>query len=258
MRFNRFNRRKAGPALEISEKAGIRSLHLNSETVQSSMSLTDPDRLVLAYTRAMMSYLLFKPQARDIWMIGLGGGSIPKFIHRHLPQSRCRVLELHESVVGMARSLFQLPPDDERLTVIVADGADYVQSHPAGCDVLMVDGFDGFQIAPELATPAFFANCAHALRDDGIFAMNLWGSDKAFRRHCDAIAEAFDGRLLLLPVREKGNVVALAFKAPQGNPKWDALRERAKPLQAALNLELLDFVADLASMNLSSDKRLMI
>lgn len=258
MRFGRSGRRAAGPLLEVAERNGVRSLYLNSDTVQSSMSLADPCRLVLAYTRVMMSFLLFNPAPRDIWMIGLGGGSIPKFIHRHLAASRCRVIELHPEVLAMAHSMFHLPPADARLQLVIADGADYVQRHESACDVLLVDGFDGLQIAPELCAPGFFLDCARALHSSGIFAMNLWGSDKAFNRHVENIGAAFGDRVLLLPAREKGNVVALAFKEAQGEPKWETLRERGKQLQQLLGLEFLDFVHDLSRMNLCTDKRLLI
>lgn len=260
MSFARFKSRRfnAGPAIDISERNGVRSLHLNSETVQSSMSLADPYRLVLAYSRLMLGFLLFNPAPRDIWMIGLGGGSIPKFVHRYLPASRCRVVELHAEVVALARSMFAVPHDDERLRIILGDGARYVEQHEGACEVLMVDGFDGLQIAPELATPEFFLHCARSLTDEGIFVMNLWGSDKAFARHVENIGKAFEDRILLLPAREKGNVIAFAFKEAQGEPKWETLRERAKKLQELLGLEFLDFVSDLATMNLSTDKRLLI
>lgn len=260
MSFARFKARRfnAGPAIDISERNGVRSLHLNSETVQSSMALADPYKLVLAYSRLMMGFLLFEPAPRDIWMIGLGGGSIPKFVHRFLPASRCRVIELHTEIVALARSMFSVPADDERLKVIVGDGAEYVAKHEAACDVLMVDGFDGLQIAPELASPSFFLHCASCLKDDGIFVMNLWGSDKSFARHVENIGNAFNNRILLLPAREKGNVIAFAFKQAQGEPKWETLRDRAKQLQELFGLEFVDFVSDLASMNLCTEKRLLI
>lgn len=260
MRFGRSGGRRhsAGPLLDIGEKNGIRSLYLNSDTVQSSMALADPYRLVLSYTRVMMSFLLFNPAPRDIWMIGLGGASIPKFIHRFLPASRCRVIELHPEVQALAHSMFALPEPDARLQVVIADGADYVQRHESASDVLLVDGFDGVQIAPELCTPAFFLHCARCLRPNGIFAMNLWGSDKAFRRHVENIGAAFGDRVLLLPAREKGNVIALGFCEAQGEPKWETLRERARQLQQLLGLDFIDFVSDLALLNLCTDKRLLI
>ena len=260
MAFGRFRERRAaaGPQIEISEQRGVRSLHLNSDTIQSSMKLADPYALVLVYTRVMLSFLLFKPEPRDVWIVGLGGGSLPKFIYRHLPMTRCRVLELHPEMLSIARTQFALPPDDNRMNVIIADGADYMTRHEAATDVIMIDGFDGQQIAPELATESFFLNCARSLRDDGVFAMNLWGSDKAFHRHIDAIAAAFERRILLIPAREKGNVIALAFKQDQGEPRWETLRDRARVLQQRYGVEFLDFVSDMRSMNLCSDKRLLI
>ncbi len=74
----------------------------------------------------------------------------------------------------------------------------------------------------------------------------------------EAISSAFEDRILLLPDRGKGNVIAFAFKAPQGEPKWETLRERGKELQALLGLDFLDLVADLSRMNLCTEKRLLI
>ena len=53
--------------------------------VQSEMLLDDPETLVAAYTRKMMGFLLFRDRPREVVMIGLGGGSLAKFCHRHLP-----------------------------------------------------------------------------------------------------------------------------------------------------------------------------
>ena len=62
--------------VEVSEQGGLRSLHLGSDTVQSTMRIADPIELVLSYTRAMMGFLLFHPQPRHVAMLGLGGGSL--------------------------------------------------------------------------------------------------------------------------------------------------------------------------------------
>ena len=57
----------------ISEKFGVRTLHIGSDTVQSSMRISKPNDLEVTYTRSMMAFLLFKPEPRDVLMIGLGG-----------------------------------------------------------------------------------------------------------------------------------------------------------------------------------------
>ncbi len=43
----------------ITERFGVRSLHIGSDTIQSAMRLARPNDLELAYTRSMMGFLLF-------------------------------------------------------------------------------------------------------------------------------------------------------------------------------------------------------
>ncbi len=81
-----------------------------------------PCELVVPYTRTMMGFLLFAPQPTNIVVIGLGGGSIPKYCHRYLPQSSVTVTEINPQVVAL-REVFRIPPDDERLRVLCEDGA---------------------------------------------------------------------------------------------------------------------------------------
>ena len=117
------------------------SLHFAMATVQSRMRVAAPDKLVLDYTRSMMAFLLFKPEPDHIVMVGLGGGSLAKYCHAKLPHTRFTALEISPEVIAM-RELFSIPPDDERLQVVCTDGAVWIRDNPAGCDVLMLDGFD--------------------------------------------------------------------------------------------------------------------
>src|SRR5262245_14571019 len=69
----------------ITERFGVRSLHIGSDTIQSSMRLTRPIDLELSYTRSMMAFLLFRDPPARVLMIGLGGGSLAKFVYHRLP-----------------------------------------------------------------------------------------------------------------------------------------------------------------------------
>ena len=51
-----------GHSIDIREEAGIRYLHFGTDWVQGAMRLSQPNRLVLAYTQAMLSFLLFRPR----------------------------------------------------------------------------------------------------------------------------------------------------------------------------------------------------
>ena len=115
-------------SIEISETAGVRSLHFSSDWVQGAMRVRRPNALELAYTREMMAGLLLRepPWPRDVLLIGLGAGSLAKFIYHYLPKTKITVVEINPQVEMVARLHFKLPDDPLRLRVIIGCGADYM------------------------------------------------------------------------------------------------------------------------------------
>jgi len=253
MIFRRRERRATHAQVQISEKRGVRFLHLGGPAVQSAMRIRDPWALELEYTRAMMAFLLFRPAPRDIALIGLGGGSLAKFIHRHLPDVRLTALEVNPEVVDAARSFFMLPPDDARLSVRVGDGAAFVYEHPGSRDVLLVDGYDALRIVEDLASEDFYLACAAMLRPGGVAVFNLWGSDKFFPIYFERLARVFGERLLRLPSERKGNIIVFAFRPPLPDMSLAVLTRRAQQLGADLGLEMEDFLIRLRNWNPTSD-----
>jgi len=165
--------------IDISEEFGIRKLHFGEDDTQSAMRVSDPIELILAYSRCMFGFMLFTDPPAEALLIGLGGGSIAKWIHEYLPQTQLTCVELQPQVVSVARSMFHLPEDDERLEVIVGDGAAHVWAMPeASSDLIMMDAYYATGIAPPLATTDFFAACRDKLTDNGVLAVNLWGSKR--------------------------------------------------------------------------------
>lgn len=245
--------------IDISEENGIRKLHFGEFDTQSAMKVSAPDELVLTYCRCMMGFLLFTDAPRDALLIGLGGGSIPKWIIKHLPQTHLTCVELHQQVVAVAHSMFHLPEDEPHLKVIVGDGAAHVwQMEEESVDLIMMDAYSATGIAPPLATTDFFATCRDRLTDNGVLAINLWGSDKRFTEYCSRLSKVFEDRILCLPARQKGNVVVFGFRRSQNNPQWTRLVELAEKLKAEYELEFDEFVTDLARMNQHNDRRLFI
>src|SRR3546814_9997105 len=82
----------------------MRSLLANWAFVQSIMSIDDPDRLMLDYTRQMMGFLLFNPSPQTIEMIGLGGGSLAKYCYKYLPDVSITAVEIDPEVIAVGRS----------------------------------------------------------------------------------------------------------------------------------------------------------
>ncbi len=255
MRLLGRQRKINSPAVEISEKDGVRFLHLGGLAIQSAMRIREPYALELEYTRAMMMFLVLAAQPREVCLIGLGGGSITKFIHRYLKDSRVLALEISAEVAAAARAYFLLPDDDDRLSVRVEDGAAYVHGHPGAVDVLLVDGYDANRIVEDLASDAFYQACSTALRPGGVAVFNLWGSDRFFDTYLARIQDAFDERVLLLPAEQKGNIQVFALAPPVVDLSFDYLQARARQWDTLLNLGLCRFLDRMRSFNGYSGRR---
>ena len=241
----------------ISEKFGVRQLHIGSDTVQSAMRIARPFDLEVAYTRCMMGFLLFRDEPDEVLMVGLGGGSLAKFCHHRLPECRITVVEVNPQVVTVARHYFLLPEDDARLTVVVGDAADYLANMRRRCDVILVDGYTAEAQAEEVATLQFYRNCRHRLGPSGVLVVNLWGDDRAFHDCTRLIAEAFGTRPVCLPDGKAGNVIVFALAEGAGTPTWAALETRARTLAARYGLDFQNFVARLSKMNRHDAERLL-
>ncbi len=259
--FSRWRLRKpAGDAetVYVTEKFGVRSLHIGSDTIQSSMRLARPNDLELAYTRSMMAFLLFNEQPQRVLMVGLGGGSVLKFIYHRMPWVRIEAVEINLRVVTIARLHFHVPPDDERLTVRVGDGAEHMVQAAAAADVIVVDGYDGESQVEELSSPAFYDACRGRLDARGVLVVNLWGSDRKFNDYLERIETAFPAGTLCLPAEKPGNIIVFAFRDPPGNPHWDDLAMKACQLEARYGLEFVKFVQGLRKMNRCDEKQLYL
>lgn len=247
--------RRVLPEAGISESGNIRSLHLDSPTVQSSMNLDDPSELVLSYSRAMMAWLMFVPTPRHITHIGLGGGSFARWIDAFLPDAAQTAVEINPQVIQIARMLFELPFEGEKFEILEADGAEYVKTLNGGTDVLLVDGFDGEQIIDDLVGEDFFQDCFRALSADGVFAANWWSGDKRYGLFYERLARSFGGRLIAVPAESHGNVAVLAFKG-EAETALDTLKRRAAKLQEQYRLDFPRMLTDIKAANPHNDKKL--
>lgn len=182
-----------------------RALHFSIHEVQSFMRSDAPDALALAYTRLMMGFLLWQPQPARIGLIGLGGGSLVKFCHRHLGASHLEVVEINPHVLAL-RDEFEIPPDDARLAILQADGARWVRERPEAFDVLMVDGYDYDGLPSALATQRFYDDCAAALRPQGLLVLNLFRGHPHHAVHLDRLRRSFDDAVLEVPDGEAGEL----------------------------------------------------
>ncbi|NOT12881.1 MAG: spermine synthase [Methylococcaceae bacterium] len=243
--------------LEVVEYKGVRSLHFGSSSRQSSMWVADPNKLELSYVRAMTSWLLFKPTWNEALLIGLGGGSLAKHLLYHFPDCHLKAVEYRQSVVKVARSHFGLPLDP-RLKIIVADGGDYVRQRTETfrehyC-LLLVDAFNHDGMAESICNLAFFDACKALLKKDGMLVINLWGGTKnpVFQQVAIWLGQVFNWKILFLPVRNRGNIIGLAFNDSTPIHAMKELATHAETLEQRFDIEFKVFLKDFGKHNAST------
>jgi spermidine synthase len=178
---------------------------------QSEMRIDDPYALVNEYTRKMMGFLAFQPIPKQILIIGLGGGSLVKYCHRHLPTTRITAVEIDPDVLAL-RSQFLVPPDDDRLAVIQADGADHAaQMADRGerINAILVDAYDHTGIAHSVVERSFVQNAKQILGTNGVFVMNLIAESADVKRHIETVRQVF-GDTVVVAMQRGGNLVIFA------------------------------------------------
>jgi len=226
----------------LSELDGVRYLHFGTEWVQGAMRIRKPDWPELEYAQQMMAWLLFEPAPRHVVQLGLGTGALTKFCYRQLPAARVTAVELNPAVIAVCRTMFKLPDDDARLTVLEMDAQDFVAdpARAGSIDVLQVDLYDATARGPVLDTPAFYRACAACLSEDGVMTVNLFGDHPSYAKNLKAMRAAF-AQIVCLPQIHDGNVVALAFRRPRPLDAA-ALGERAAAIRRQTRLPAASWV----------------
>ena len=221
-----------------------RFLYFNVRLMQSEMSLKAPNDLAIRYTQKMMAFLLFQPHPKHIVLIGLGGGSLIKFCYQRMPGTQLTAVELDPAVIAF-RDTFLMPPDDERLQVLEADGAEFLENTEKGIDALLVDAFDKTGFAPSLANREFFDNAYAKLSGNGVLVINLAGEKETYAGLIGEAMHVFDDQVIVISVPDDGNHILYAFKERHFEPRWRWLHNYAKELRAKFGLDFPAFVEKL-------------
>ena len=152
------------------------------------------------------------------------------FCHKVLRVKNTTAIELNPQVLHACKGWFNLPADNPRMQVVLADAAVEIKKPRwlGAVDLLQVDLYDEEAAAPVLDSPDFYADCRATLTEEGSMTVNLFGRSSSFQKSVDKIAAAF-GRdaIWAFKATREGNTVVLAQRnASRPAPKL--LDERAE------------------------------
>lgn len=161
----------------VDEINGVRYLKFDNSW-QSGMDLRDPDRAVFAYTDYLHLGLIFKPDAKKVLFIGLGGATAQKKFHKDYPQMTIHTAEIDPAVKEVAEQYFGFR-EDERMRVFLDDGRVYLRKTKETYDLIVLDAYFGSRyevtLPFHLTTREFLQLAQARLSDDGVLVFNLVG-----------------------------------------------------------------------------------
>lgn len=242
--------RDADGVIEIVDDGLTRTLHFGNEIRQSTMALSDPLHLMLAYTRAMMSCLLFQPDPKQVLILGLGGGSLAKFLLHYFPRCEIDVVERRVAVVKLAHGYFHLP-ESPRLCVHIDDARHfYKRTARHRYDMILLDAYDAEGMAAGSDEYDFLVACRERLSARGVLVVNLWARDRRHYKHMYRhLAACFDERPLRLPSEGGTNVITLSGRRALPRLSLKSLPAEVRPLEAHTGIELTKFAHALRKHN---------
>lgn len=157
--------------IRIEEDSEARYMYFD-RTLQSAMNLKDPTALRLIYSRYTSLGLAFRPQAKKMLIVGLGGGSIPKKIQKEFPHMEIDAVEIDPEVIKLAKEYFAVK-ENKLLRLHAQDGRLFLTRTKHQYDIILLDAYFTDAMPFHLTTKEFFQLAEKKLTPDGIIVANL-------------------------------------------------------------------------------------
>jgi spermidine synthase len=240
-----FEKESEYSTIVVTEDAsGLRTLWFGRDgTRQSVVRVGDPDHIELPYARAMPAGIALVDKPGRILIVGLGGGTIPSFLHKHYPDVTIDVVDIDPLVVDVAKRYFGFR-EDARMQAHVADGRRFIEECKDPYDLIFLDAFSAENIPYALATREFLQAVRRALTPKGAVVGNVWSrhSNPLYGSMVVTYQDVF-GDLSIVDVRGAGNKILLALREPRRiSPETLALRARAISTEKHFRFDMGDVV----------------
>lgn len=218
----------------LEAEDGLRYLSFNRAMGHQSAVLPGhPEVLTFAYTKSTFAALAFmEAPPQDVLFVGLGGGSLPMYLRRVLPQARVDIAEIDPMVVQVASQYLGFVPD-AAMQVSVADGRQYLRRHDKLYDLIVLDAYNDQAVPFHLTTREFLELVVSRLKPGGVVASNIWslGLNRYFPAQV-ATYQAVFPQLYLFQAGGGANYIFIATK--DSRPvDLDLASRRAQALMAS-------------------------
>src|SRR4030067_1510957 len=176
---------KFNGTVTVIDDGEYRSLQFGSGSggaIQSKIDLKNKSRLLFNYTLcSTLGFILFrepKKEVEKVLKIGVGGGSLPRFIKRYYPQIHIDNVDIDPLIVDIARKYFFVREGDG-FKIYVEDGRKFIETVKTAYDMVILDAFGSDNEIPhQLTSIEFLHQVKSRLSPKGIVITNLINHDQ--------------------------------------------------------------------------------
>ena len=230
--------------IRVTEENGYRHLSFDeSRGTQSTMKVSDPIFLHYIYTRLAFTGLAFCGQPNDVLFVGLGGGSMPKFLRHHYPEANMDIAEIDPQIVEVAKKFFGFVEDD-RTHVYVKDGRVFLSKTDKKYDLIFLDAYNTRSIPFHLTTKEFLEEVRRHLKPDGAVVSNIWSP--TLNRYFEAEIKTFQvtfPEFYIFPGLTSSNYIFVATSRSGRVPRRTVVERAARIVrEKRFHFDLADLV----------------
>lgn len=161
--------KEGSTAISISENEKYRWLSFN-DAVQTVVCLKAPWKPILPHLSAMLLVLRYIPKPDRILELGLGGGSLQRFMRHHFPQCTITSIENNPQVISLFQQWFN--DLNQKHHIICGDAQQEIGNHNEQ-QLIFIDLFSKSGSPDFVSSIDFYMDCLTALQTNGALVINL-------------------------------------------------------------------------------------
>lgn len=225
----------------VSKTNSILAMHTGSlRSKASAIDLNNREKLVLRYTKLMMLGLGYNSKPLKVLFIGLGGGSVPRYLRKFYPDLVIHNVELDEKVLETAIEYFGFSTD-EKMNVFIEDGRRFLVKSDEKYDIIFLDAYYGGYIPFHLLTSEFLEIVKSHLNKKGIVVSNTWASQKLYERESATYSHVFNHFDSFLDLKSKNRIIIASNNSELGNQ--ELIEQKLERVQNQMRFPDIDLPA---------------
>lgn len=219
----------------IWKKDDIRFLTTDGVAIQSAIYLETPAELPLSFNHHFLVGIFFLEQIDTALVLGLGGGSIPRYLNHHGVTGTA--IDIDPQMPDIARQWFQAPEDDN-WHFVVADVRDFLKTNTQAFDYVMFDICISDQSPDWLEHIEVLEQLKASCNEGGVVVINYLLTDVAkFYALFQSVRQVFDGQVGFMSIDNYVNIVIVAFPSKFSSQKLGLQESKINSLIARWRLD---------------------